>query len=192
MSLFSKIKYSILDFTTGNSINYSLEENIYKEILSLLEQLEKKLERIISLGTLNDDWALIEFQNGNYTLPMLESLINENQKKSSNCSTEEMNKLLHYTMELQKLYDRYERTVKKRIVKIACEYEKFDEVFAIVSELRKILLMHMNIDTIKQCGYCNKDSFPSYSNLIKLKLEITKRRAIMLPYLSEIDYNKGR
>ena len=50
----------------------------------------------------------------------------------------------------------------------------------------------MHLKAIESCGYHDFAEFPNYGHIIKLKLEIARRRTVILPYLSEIDYNKGR
>lgn len=189
MSLISKVKLSIINWASGNSINYRLEEEVYKEIIELLENLEQNLDKVISIGTLADKWAVIRFQNNIYTLPLLKMLIKDTFKKSQNYTMEEMDSLLNYVVELQKMYDKYEQNVKKRIIKLAPQSSEFQEIYYILIEFRKILASHLNLEAIKNCNYNDLTKFPSYISITQLKLEITKRRMIILPYLSEIDYN---
>lgn len=192
MSLFSKIKSSLADWATGNSITYSDEEEIYKEITSLVDNLEEELEKAIMKGTLSDKWAIINFQNNIYTLPLLKALIKETLKKSATGIMSEMNTLLNFAMQLQKLHDKYEEIIKKRVTKIAPYNEEFQEIYYILIELRKVLVSNMHLKAIESCGYHDFAEFPNYGHIIKLKLEIARRRTVILPYLSEIDYNKGR
>lgn len=192
MKLFSKIKSSVVDWVSGNSLNYSFEEEVYSNIMDLIDNLEEELEKMIEMGTLADKWAIIDFQNSIYTLPLLKSLIKEKLNKSQNCSMEEMNTLVNYAIQLQEMYDKYEQKIKKRIVKNAPAYGEFQEIYYILIEIRKILASHMNLEAIGQCDYHDISKFPSYNNILKLKMEIAKRRTIILPYLSEMDYNKGR
>lgn len=192
MSLFSKIKTSIMDWATGSSISYSMEEDTYKDIMNLINNLETELNQVIEKGTLADDWAIINFQNNMYTLPLLKTLINETMKKNVNTSMEEMNKSLIYMKHLQEIYEKYTEVIKIRIIENATEYPEFQEIYYILIELRKVLLLHMNLEPIKECGFYEEEFLPKYKEIIKLKAGIAKRRTITLPYLAEMDYNKGR
>lgn len=192
MSLFSRIKSSVIDWATGNSVSYSMEEDAYKEIMNLINTLEEELDGVIEKGTLADDWAIIDFQNNMYTLPLLKTLINETMKKNANRSMDEMNKLLTYMAQLQEVYDKYTNIIKIRIIRNATEYPEFQEIYYTLIELRKVLLSHMNLEPIKECGFYEEEFLPKYKQILKLKIGIAQRRTIILPYLSEMDYNKGR
>ena len=192
MGIFSKLKSAMIDWSVGYSTSYNEEEKVYKEIMHLLSNLDEELNELIFKSTLSDSWAIIEFQDAVYTLPLLKSLIKEVLDKNINCIGVEKNKLLGYAVQLQELYDKNERRVKSRIVKKVVDYVEFQEVYLILAELNKILVNHMNLVAIGQCGFENDNSLPNYKVIINLKNEIAKRRVIILPYLLEMDYNRGR
>lgn len=192
MSVFSKLANTVFDWATGNSISYSKEEEIYSEIMSLIERLEDVLQTIISTGNLSDPWAIIEIDNMEYTLPLLKSLIDEKLKNNINNSLADKNRVLNEIMKLQELYDTYEIKVKRRIVKNVLKFSEFQELYWILIELKKVLSAHMNLEAIKQVNYEVDKDFPSYNVLNKLKITIAERRIQIFPYLSEINYNKGK
>ncbi len=177
------------DWPTGNYHDYTMENDIYDQLLNLIDQLEEKLEIIALKGTLSDAWATFEYSDTIYTLILLKSLIELRIKQN----IRKINKSMLVELEhLQNFYKKMEEIVKNNIIKV-CSYEEgMEEVYWNLMEIKKLLLNSASLKAIRSLNFDYQNLDLTYNQIQQLKQSITIRKCEIVPYIEDMNYQKKK
>lgn len=179
----------IKDWPTGNYYDYTMENDIYNQLLDLIDQLEEKLEIVALKGTLSDAWATFGYSDTICTLLLLKNLIELRIKQN----LENLNKSTLIELEhLQRFYKKMEKIVKNNIIKVCSYSEGMEEVYWNLVEIKKILLNSANLKAIKSQNFDYQNLDLTYNQIHKLKQNIAIRKCEIVPYIEDMDYQKKR